>query len=202
MLAFLFSIAFASGDGSTVPPKPVLHGAALASTLPAVDVASVDDEMVVLPGTAGAPIVVQYSDWRCPHCTAALPTVLDQVKRVGAELRWRNFPLDGACNSRVSRRGDDHRCALAKLSICAHANGRFNQFAEDAITDATGLYDKWTSDPELQTCVETPGTANRLKAQVDAGIADGLQGTPTFYVFIGERWVEAQGTAQLELLLR
>ncbi len=201
LIALILATALAGGDEAVVPPRPVLTGAALASTLPAVDVAPVDNELVVHQGVQGAAVIVQYSDWRCPHCLVALPKVMALAENKGAQLRFRNFPLDGACNDLVSRIGDDQRCELARLSICAGMSGRFKAFAVQAVDDTQGAYERFARDPELAVCVKTPAVTARLQDQVAAGIQDGIQGTPTFYARIEGRWVEAS-LDQLELLLR
>lgn len=176
-------------------------GAPLAETLEPHELTSAPTELVVVPRRSKkAPIVVQYSDWRCPHCLVALPRVMAAARAGGAEVRFRNFPLDGECNPAVETVTGE-RCALARASVCAAREGRFDAFVEHASANDPDGLERWVRDPTIGVCMDDPSVGAAVREQAMAGARDGLVGTPTFFVRVGKRWVEASDVSVVERLL-
>ncbi|MCB9678704.1 MAG: thioredoxin domain-containing protein [Alphaproteobacteria bacterium] len=179
-------------------------GAALAATLEETSNELRPSDIVVLAATnKKAPVVVQYSDWRCPHCMFALPKVLEAAEASGAELRFRNFPLEAPCNPVMGDRAPsgDHRCELARVSLCADTTGRFRDFARDLAASDEAAVERWLADPSLQACSREGAVAERLDMQVRAGMGDQLVGTPTFFVRVKKRWVSTSDPSVVAGLL-
>ncbi|MEZ4320736.1 MAG: DsbA family protein [Myxococcota bacterium] len=154
---------------------------------------AIDDalDLVLVPGSTGT-VVLQYSDWRCPHCLRAYPRVRDAARASGAELRFRNFPLGAPCNPGVERE-DPERCDLARASICAHRFERFESFVDDVNAQPSALIERWSADAGFAACMEDAGVLALVRAQAESGVALGIEGTPTFYVRQEGVWQQATG---------
>lgn len=143
------------------------------------------------PGATQGPLpVVVFSDYLCPACaraheeTRALLAGRDDVR-----LSRRQFPLDSDCNPAVKRRMHPGACDLARLGICAEAQGKLepledllfaNQVAKrpvDELVRAAGVDQR-----RLEACLASPETEARLRSDIEAAIRIGLRGTPTFVV--------------------
>jgi protein-disulfide isomerase len=134
--------------------------------------------------------VVVFSDYLCPACARAHEeTRLLLAGRGDVRLSRRQFPLDSDCNPAVKRRMHPGACGLARLGICAEAQGKLepledllfgNQVAQrpvDELVRAAGL------DPRrLEACVTSPETEARLRSDIEAAVRIGLRGTPTFVI--------------------
>jgi protein-disulfide isomerase len=153
------------------------------------DVTLTDDDLVVVRGS-GDLVVVQYSDWQCGHCLDAYPKVRDAVRAAGGELRFRNFPLAGPCNQAIAR-ADPARCLLAVGSICAHEDGRFEDWFGAVLEDDSDPYPALASDTFAACMAGETGANGRVTRQAATGTALGLMGTPTFFLRRGDGpWTE------------
>lgn len=143
-------------------------------------------DLVVFEGRGeDGPVVVQYSDWRCPHCYRQMDELWPRLQELEVRVRFRNFPLSGPCNPAVEAPQAD-RCELAAMAFCAHEHGRFEEFVQKA-RDA-GSVERLRSDDDLEPCLESDAIASRVKAQAASGNALGIRGTPTWYVRVDGVW--------------
>ena len=144
--------------------------------------------------------VVQYSDWRCPHCLLALPTAGMGALTTQSTLVWRNFPLSAPCNPVMSKVQED-RCALAAASICAQRQGKAPEFMDIAVVSVEGLVEGLSEDAEFAACMQDPEVAATVLKQATTGAELGIQGTPTFFVRIGNVWYDVpNGLEDLKIL--
>lgn len=136
-------------------------------------------------GPADAPVtVVEFSDFECPFCRRTQP-VLDQIEaNYGDRIRlvYRQFPLN-----------DIHPRAqkAAEASLCAADQGEFwpmhdAMFAEPIELEVASLKFK-ASNLGLDTeafalCLDSSKHAARVQADLMAGMAAGVTGTPTIYI--------------------
>ena len=134
-------------------------------------------------GRDDAPItIIEYSDFQCPYCKKALPTLSALADRYGDKLRvvFMNLPLPM------------HELAgpAAKAALAGHAQGKF-WFFHDAIFTAPKL-----DEAEL-TRIATESGVDMAQWKQDRGGADvdrrvredtaragklGITSTPTFFV--------------------
>jgi protein-disulfide isomerase len=138
-----------------------------------------------LQGVLGAELaLVEYGDFECPYCRRAAP-VIDEVRaRLGDRLvfAFRHFPL-----------ADLHPFALAAAvaSEAAGLAGRFwpmhaQLYAGDeprlrqadlrAHAEAVGV------DPEAVVWPATQQVEDRVEADFNSGVRNGVRGTPTLFV--------------------
>jgi protein-disulfide isomerase len=135
-------------------------------------------------GPANAPIVmIEFSDFQCPFCQRAEPTVEQVLKTYGNKIRfvYRHFPLPNHPNARPA----------AEAAACAEQQGRFWQYHKELFANSSRL-----SNDDLKSHATRAGLdqkafaecfdGQKMKARVDADIeeaeAAGVSGTPAFFI--------------------
>ena len=135
-------------------------------------------------GPASAPVtLVEFSDFQCPFCARAVPTLKALREKYPDELRvvYRHMPLDFHPYARPA--------ALA--ATCADAQGQFWPYhdrlfeqqqalaPEDLVAHAEAIGLK---NEIFQTCLEAAETAATVDADQRAAEAVGATGTPAFFI--------------------
>jgi protein-disulfide isomerase len=147
----------------------------------AVPVAAVDH-------VSGAPhavvVVVEYGDFECPNCKQAQPAVKLLLERFAGRVRFvfRHFPLEDV---------HPHALNAALAAECAAGQGRFWDMHDllfenqqhlqlkelHAYAARLGLdMARYTAEMDDQVYLQ------RIREQVQGGLASGVRGTPTFFV--------------------
>jgi protein-disulfide isomerase len=155
-------------------------------------------------GSQGPLVVVVFSDYLCPACARAHEETRALLAgRTDVQVARRQFPLDSDCNPALQRRMHPGACDLARIGICAEAQGKLpaaedllfaNQAAKRPIPEvvrAIGLDQK-----QLEACLASPETEARLRSDIEAAVRIGLRATPTFVV----RGTQYQGRLPPEVL--
>lgn len=136
-------------------------------------------------GPVGAPItVIEFSDYECPFCKRAEPVVEQMMKEYAGKVRleFRHFPLE---SMHPNARG------AAEAAVCADEQGRFWEYHAQIFAGGGGL-----AAPQLleraakagldvtafQACVADGRAGERVSADLEAGQAAGVSGTPAFFV--------------------
>jgi protein-disulfide isomerase len=136
--------------------------------------------------------ILEYSDYQCPHCRRGHDKLRTLIEAHPTEVRLvhRHYPLDQACNPKVTRAFHESACRFAAMATCAGQQDRFweaNDYlyargatAEavetDAFVKALGL-----DAVSFEACMRDDAKA-RVEADVQSGIAVGVQGTPTLVI--------------------
>jgi protein-disulfide isomerase len=136
-------------------------------------------------GPANAPItIIEFSDYQCPFCRRAEPTVQQVLAEYEGKVRFvfRHFPLD---RIHPQARG------ASEAAACAAEQGKFWEyhaelFAEGVQLDRAGL-DAAAAKTGLDAaafkdCVDTRKTQALVEADLKAGEAAGVSGTPAFFI--------------------
>lgn len=135
-------------------------------------------------GSATAPIeMIEFSDFQCPFCQRANPTVDQVLKTYGDKIKfvYRHFPLPNHPNARPS----------AEAAACAQVQGKFWEYHDRLFANPTKLTDDdlkaHAAAIGLDTSAFNTCFANRQqKAGVDKDVADaeavGVTGTPAFFI--------------------
>ena len=139
-------------------------------------------------GPADAPVTIQiFSDFECPFCALAAPVVRELEGEFGGRIRvvWRNLPLPMHPHAGLA--------AATALEVYAERGGaafwRFHDgiFAaqRSGLTDERieGLAKAEGVDPKRYHAALASHTHDaRIEADVKAGDAAGVNGTPAFFV--------------------
>lgn len=166
-------------DGTTPPPKPP----------PPPEPAEPEVRTVVLgnapvKGPKNAPItLVAYSDFECPFCARAVPTLQGLEEKYKGKLRiaFKHQPLPFHTHARLA----------AIASLAAHEQGKFWPYH-----DVLFAHQRELDPASLERHAQKLGLdmkrfkaalgSKKLAAQVDADIAEakalGVSGTPTFFI--------------------
>ncbi len=148
---------------------------------------------VDMSGSADAALtIIEYSDFQCPYCARAEPTVKKIKETYGnaVSIEYRQFPLDFHENAR----------AAAEASECAREQGKFWEYHDVLFANQASLsvanYKEWAADMGLDTaqfnsCLDSGKYAGVVNEDIQAGVRAGVSGTPTFFVN-GQKIVGAQ----------
>jgi protein-disulfide isomerase len=153
-------------------------------------------------GPKDAPVtIVEFTDFQCPFCKRAEPTVKELREKYGDKVRLvhRDFPLPF------------HRQALkaAVAAQCAGDQGRFWEYHDALFADQSKLgpdefkaiAQKLGLDvPKFQSCVDKGEHLAQIKQDVQAGEALGVDGTPAFFIN-GVSLVGAQPLEKFETVI-
>jgi protein-disulfide isomerase len=146
-----------------------------------IDVAS---EGFPAKGPEGAPVtIVEFSDFECPYCARVNPALDQVVKKYGDKVRlvFRQFPLNIHANAQKA----------AEASLCARDQGKFWEmhdamFKEQRSLGVEQLKEKAARlDLDAETfneCLDSSRYAEAVVADLQAGSAVGVTGTPAFFI--------------------
>lgn len=157
-------------------------------------------------------VIVEYSDYECPHCGQAHRSVREVVRERKDWLRLVHvhMPLDHHCNPMLRGRPFHRRaCVCALAALCADRQGRFWEmndtlFIRRCGLDAGGLAalagEMGMDIKKFRACMKSPETEGRLRDDLRLCREMKLRpATPTFTVgaklIMGKRkkswWVRA-----------
>jgi protein-disulfide isomerase len=135
-------------------------------------------------GNPKAPVtVLEFSDFQCPYCGQARPTVTRVRETYGDRVRWvfRHFPLDFHAQARKA----------GEAAACAGEQGKFWEMHDRLFASqgklrpadlkehaaATGL------DPaKFGQCLDSGRHADSVERDAEYGARHGVSGTPAFFV--------------------
>jgi len=142
-------------------------------------------------GNARAPVtIVEYSDFQCPYCLRAAPTLKRLRETYGDKVRvvWKDFPLT-QIHPQAFKAAEAGHCAAEQGKFWEYHDKLFGnqqalqpdflkQYAKDAGMDAE----------KFGTCLDSSKYADRVRDSVAAGSQIGVSSTPT--VFVNGRMLE------------
>ncbi|NBD13509.1 MULTISPECIES: thioredoxin domain-containing protein [Corallococcus] len=140
------------------------------------------DSPVFGPATAKVTIV-EWSDFECPFCSRAVPTLTKIKDTYGKDVRvvFRHQPLPMHANAKIA----------AQASMAAHEQGKFWEmhdklFANQRALDRASL-EKYAQELKLdmakfKAALDSDKFAAKLDADSAAGMAVGANGTPAFFI--------------------
>ena len=135
-------------------------------------------------GPTNAPIeLVEFSDFQCPFCLMAFPTVAQVVGTYGDRIHlvYRHYPLTNHPNARPA----------AEAAQCANEQGKFWQYHDRLFGDQSRLSDADLKQHAAQlgldtarfnACVDTHKYKSDVDTDVRAGGEAGVNGTPAFFI--------------------
>lgn len=149
-----------------------------------VDVVVTSDDHV-RGGENAKVTIVEYSDFECPFCEAAYPTIKQVMDTYGDDVRivYRHFPLSFHAQAQKS----------AEASECAADQGKFWEYHDMVfenqalISGGVTQFKKWAADLRLNTtrfnsCLDSGEKADEVTDDMNSGVALGVSGTPGFFI--------------------
>ena len=135
-------------------------------------------------GPKGAPIeMIEFSDFQCPFCFRVQPTLEKVLSTYGDKVRfvYRNYPLPSHPNARPA----------AEAAQCANEQGKFWPYHDRLFGDPRKLSDADLKQAavdlgldaaKFNACVDSHKYKARVDADMQAGDAAGVNGTPAFFI--------------------
>jgi protein-disulfide isomerase len=155
-------------------------------------------------GSRAAPVsLVEYADFECPYCRAAVPIVAGLMDALGDGLSvtFRHFPM---------REVHPHGQHAAEVAEAAASQGMFWEMHDKLFANQGALDDAslLTYAAELGLDAERIGReladhvhSRRVEDDRLGGLASGVKGTPTFYID-SERYDSSVGVRQMLAAIR
>lgn len=169
------------------PAAPVPQPAAPSAPLPPID----PQNDHIRGDLAKAKVaVIEYSDFECPFCKRHHPTMKQVMDAYKGDVVWvyRHFPLSFHANAQKE----------AEASECANELGGNDAFWKytDAVFDRTTAggdgfplenlaplaKEIGLNEAKFKNCLDSGKYAKRVRDEMDAGAAAGVQGTPGNFV--------------------
>jgi protein-disulfide isomerase len=136
-------------------------------------------------GPESAPVtIVEFSDFECPFCKRIYPTLNQIMDDYDGQVRlvFRQFPLN-AIHPNAQK--------AAEASLCADEQGKFWEL-HDAMFEGSGGLDAASlksraaeiglDQDAFGTCLDSGRFAEQVAADLDAGRALGVSGTPALFI--------------------
>ncbi|ACZ21129.1 protein-disulfide isomerase [Sanguibacter keddieii DSM 10542] len=191
VLGALVYVAISSGSSSAERPASGPAAPALAA-----------DTRLLSDAGEGAVTVVEFLDFECEVCAAVYPVLEDLRAEHEGQVTFaiRYFPMPGHANSTTAAVAVEAAARQGRLEEMYHRMfdtqaqwgeqqvsqaDLFRTFAEDLGLDLE-VYDRDVADPEV---------LDRVASDFEAGVALGVQGTPT--IFVDDVRVELRTEADL-----
>lgn len=147
-------------------------------------------------------ILLEFADFGCPHCALASRDLDEMVLREkDLQIRFRVFPLTGACNPAIPQDAGPERCFAAMSAWCAGQQGKYFEmshllFANQpafAPADLTIMAEQVGLDmPRWGECMQDPAASTAIQTDALAGAQAAIHGTPSFFLLgtHGEQFIE------------
>ena len=135
-------------------------------------------------GPAGAPVeIVEFSDFECPFCLNAFPTVNQVISTYGNRIRfvYRHYPLPNHPRARPA----------AEAAQCAHEQGKFWEYHDRLFGNQALLGDEDLKQhaarlgldaAQFNACYDSQKYKADVDTDIRAGNEAGVSGTPAFYI--------------------
>jgi protein-disulfide isomerase len=125
--------------------------------------------------------LLEYGDFECPYCRDAAPAVRKVLDRMGdrVSFRWRNFPI---------AEKHPHAEHAAQAAEAARAQGKFTEMHDLLFANRRALEDDdligygRELGIDIADDLRSGRYADRVREDYEAGLAAGVQGTPTFFI--------------------
>jgi protein-disulfide isomerase len=152
---------------------------------PPVFRASVATEGFPSRGPASAPVtIVEFSDFHCPFCRAAQPTLDALLAKYGNKVRlvYRHFPLD-SLHPQARRAAEAAWCAEQQDKFWPFHDELYKNGPESSPETLRRLAGEAGLDTgRFDSCVASGKAAPAVEADVEEGTRFGITGTPGFFI--------------------
>ena len=137
--------------------------------------------------------VVEFSDFLCPYCSRAAKylKLAGSGNHAKARFVFRHYPLDKACNKKLSSNVHPGACMLAEGAVCAHEQDRFWAFHDMAFETkgqiSRSVVQNIAGKIELDlnafnSCLDAGRGLRVVTEDIKAAFDAGVTGTPTLFI--------------------
>ena len=145
----------------------------------------VSTEGAPIRGAADAPVtIVEFSDFECPFCKQAHPTLKQLLERYPGKVRlaYRDFPLD-SIHPKARRASEAARCAHDQGKFWEYHDVLFTQSPQLAPNDLRRYAGQVGIDvTKFDSCLATGVHKAAVQRDLDEGNRLGITGTPAFFI--------------------
>lgn len=181
LVASLYTGGFGGADGDNVKTASKVTSEESAGD----GTGLMDDDSI--KGDPNAPVtIIEWSDFECPYCArfyeqAYQQIVSEYVDTGKVKLVFRDFPLSFHKNAQKA----------AEAAECAGEQGSFydmhDKLFEDGVSGGVTAFKKYAVDlgldaEEFNECLDSNSMAAEVAADMQAGIDNGVRGTPGFLI--------------------
>ena len=148
---------------------------------------------------ASAPVLIEFADFKCPHCKSAAGTIKNYLTgNKNVKMIFKPYPLDGSCNPHMGQKGDGSRCELAGWALCGeklfskgwdihywifdHQEELMHDSDLSSHLTAMGKDLGIADTAQLKTCATSAETYDLIRKSADEGEAAKITGTPSIFV--------------------
>ncbi len=150
-------------------------------------------------GPENAPItLIEFSDYQCPFCRRAEPTVKELLARYPTQIRfvYRHFPLEMHNRARPA----------AEAAVCAGNQGRFWEYHEKVFTGSgfeEADLERYAKEvgvdvAAFQACRKDGSAKGSVDKDFADGQAVGVTGTPAFFI----NGIQLSGARPVEVFVK
>jgi protein-disulfide isomerase len=152
---------------------------------PAAIRVQVSTEDAPVRGAADAPVtIVEFSDFECPFCKQAHPTLKQLLERYPGKVRlaYRDFPLD-SIHPQARRAAEAARCAQDQGKFWEYHDVLFTQSPQLALEDLRRYAGQVGLDvTKFDGCLSAGVHKATVQRDLDEGNRLGITGTPAFFI--------------------
>ena len=135
-------------------------------------------------GSKSAPnTIVIFTDYQCVFCSKATQILRQYIDKNVQKVKLvvKNYPLDVACNRKLTRPFHRGACLLAAVTRCAGEVGGVDAFWNEY--DKISKFSAYEPSADLRECAENNEKVRvKILLDVESGIGLNILGTPTIYV--------------------
>lgn len=162
-------------------------------------------------GNPSAPItILEWGDYQCTFCYRFHDTTLntleqDYIQTGKVNLVFKDFPLNGPDS-----------VLAAEASYCAHDQGKYWEYHDELYKnwggEKTGWITRWSLNAfgstvgldleQFNQCLDEHKYQDKVDLLYEFGREIGIDATPSFLIFNGEKIIKIRGNQPLETFLR
>lgn len=163
----------------------------------------------LVTGSEEAPLItiIEFTDYECPFCSKASEEIKKVLKKnPDIRLVFKEYPLDQACNDRMTRPFHKYSCSASLHGRCAAEQGKFWEYHDLLFMNQENLIpsalDEYAESLKLdmkafRECVKSGRNMNKIITNIDEAAALGIDGTPTLFIN-GEKIVGYRTAEELQ----